>query len=118
MSVRREGRWVCSNEARSSVRWMCGPHAALRAMRRLVIVVTPLVIAACAGGTAGDAVPSSIAVPQADGASPILAGSIGPPPARCCAAIGFDPETQQVVMFGGLGVTGTRGDTWIWNGSY
>jgi hypothetical protein len=47
-----------------------------------------------------------------------LVGSAGTPPARCCAAIGFDPETRQVVMFGGLGVTGSRGDTWIWNGSH
>lgn len=28
----------------------------------------------------------------------------------------FDPATQQVVMFGGLGAHGALGDTWIWNG--
>ena len=46
----------------------------------------------------------------------LLFGAPGTPAARCCAAMAFDPATQQVVMFGGLGVHGALGDTWIWNG--
>jgi hypothetical protein len=116
MSVPLEGRWV-RDVARRSVGWMRRSTAMLRATRTAIVVLLATAAAACAGGAAGTAVPS-VAAFQASGGSPVLTGSIGTPPARCCAAIGFDPETHQVVMFGGLGVTGTRGDTWIWNGSY
>jgi hypothetical protein len=87
-------------------------------MARVIALVAPVAAAGCGSVTAGVAVLSPVAVSQPNGTSPVLAGSIGTPPARCCAAIGFDPETRQVVMFGGLGITGSRGDTWIWNGSY
>jgi hypothetical protein len=117
MSVPREGRWAryVTEAAVSCLRW---PPRAVRRSARLVAVLAPLTAVGCAGSAAVVPVGSPIAVYQANGVPPVLAGSIGTPPARCCAAIGFDPETHQVVMFGGLGVTGTRGDTWIWNGSY
>ena len=117
MSVPREGRWARGVITRAvpCLRW------SRRTRRRSVLaiaVVASLTVVGCAGTAAVVPVDSPVAVSQANEVSPALAGSIGTPPARCCAAIGFDPETHQVVMFGGLGVTGTRGDTWIWNGSY
>jgi hypothetical protein len=40
------------------------------------------------------------------------------PPARAYAAMAFDPDTRQVVMFGGVGVSGAPlDDTWLWSGS-
>ena len=46
-----------------------------------------------------------------------VVGVAGTPPARCCAAMGYDPETGQVIMFGGLGINGALGDTWVWTGT-
>lgn len=46
-----------------------------------------------------------------------LVGVVGTPAPRCCGAMAFDPATQQVVMFGGLGAHGALGDTWIWDGT-
>ncbi|MBV8528977.1 MAG: hypothetical protein JOZ75_11730 [Candidatus Dormibacteraeota bacterium] len=46
-----------------------------------------------------------------------LTGAPGTPAPRSGAAIAFDPATQQVVMFGGLGAHGALGDTWIWSGT-
>lgn len=39
------------------------------------------------------------------------------PPVRKGAAIAYDPESGQVLLFGGQGSTGTLNDTWLWNGS-
>ena len=39
------------------------------------------------------------------------------PPARADAAIGYDPDTKQVLMFGGQGDYGSLGDTWVFDGS-
>jgi len=84
----------------------------------VIAVVALIAVAGCAGSVTVASGHSPAVVDNAGRAPAVLASSVGTPPARCCAAIGFDPETRQVVMFGGLGVTGTRGDTWIWNGSY
>lgn len=46
-----------------------------------------------------------------------VVGVAGTPPARCCAAMGYDPESGQVIMFGGLGTHGDLGDTWVWTGT-
>ena len=49
--------------------------------------------------------------------TPANQGIPGTPAERADAAVAYDPETGQVVMFGGLGDNGSLGDTWIWNGS-
>jgi hypothetical protein len=96
--------------------------SATRRIRRsfagLITLMASVAVAGCGIATTGGTGVAAIPVSQLNGVHPALAGSVGTPPARCCAAIGFDPETRQVVMFGGLGVTGSRGDTWIWNGSF
>ncbi len=41
-----------------------------------------------------------------------------PPPARSYAAMGYDPSTNQVVLFGGLDTSSnTLGDEWTYNAS-
>jgi hypothetical protein len=40
------------------------------------------------------------------------------PPARCCAAMDYDPVSGNTVLFGGSGASATMlGDTWTWDGS-
>ena len=39
------------------------------------------------------------------------------PSARCCAAMTYDAATSSVLLFGGAGLLGNFGDTWVWNGS-
>jgi len=40
------------------------------------------------------------------------------PPVRSSAAMAYDAESQQVVLFGGLGGSNSDlGDTWVWNGT-
>jgi hypothetical protein len=72
-----------------------------------------------AAGVVAGAILGGLAL--ASGASstsfPALAGPPGTPPARADAAIGYDPDTKQVVMFGGQGDNGSLADTWIWTGS-
>jgi len=76
-------------------------HAALGAAIALGAVV---------GGLALPAGPASATFPA-------TAGPPGTPASRFDAAVGYDPETRQVVMFGGLSDEGALADTWVWNGS-
>ena len=39
------------------------------------------------------------------------------PSARYDGALAYDSAHSQVVMFGGLGTSGTLGETWLWNGT-
>lgn len=42
----------------------------------------------------------------------------GNPPARAEATVAYDPDTDDVVMFGGAGTGGSLlDDTWLWNGT-
>jgi hypothetical protein len=98
-------------------RWS-GETGVVRTTVTVVTIAAFLVLAGCATPDTGPPLTSPVTASQANATPPALAGSIGTPPDRCCAAIGFDPETHQVVLFGGLGDTGSRGDTWVWNGAY
>jgi hypothetical protein len=42
-------------------------------------------------------------------------GQEQPPPARCAASMAFDPDTNQILLFGGIGVGGLLADTWAFN---
>ena len=96
------------------------PRSTQRSIVRMVgvaLVVAVFVAGAIIGGFAlrGSRTTSP---PGVSDVTPNASASATPgtPAARAGAAIGFDPETGQVVMFGGLGDNGTSGDTWIWNG--
>ncbi len=78
-----------------------------------MIVVGTLATVIAAGAVVGGLALSST-TPTSFAA---LAGAPGTPPARADAAIGYDPDTKQVVMFGGQGDYGSLGDTWVFDGS-
>jgi hypothetical protein len=40
------------------------------------------------------------------------------PPARFTHAMAFDSSRAQAVVFGGQGISGRLGDTWLWNGDH
>jgi hypothetical protein len=44
-----------------------------------------------------------------------ISGTVPPP--RAFAAIGYDPERNLTVLFGGKNAAGRLKDTWVWNGS-
>ena len=52
--------------------------------------------------------------------NPQAAAGSGPQPARVSAAMAYDPDTRQIVLFGGM-VPGSSGsaldDTWVWDGA-
>lgn len=75
------------------------------------VVVAVVVGAVIVGGFA-----LHLARPQGPPSTGVV-GESGTPPARCCAAMAYDPETSQVIMFGGLGTQGDFGDTWVWTGT-
>jgi len=88
-----------SRVARAPARVMS--HAALGAAIALGAVV---------GGLALPAGPASATFPQPQARQELRRrGSM--------RRFGYDPETRQVVMFGGLSDEGALADTWVWNGS-
>lgn len=44
-------------------------------------------------------------------------GSTGSPPVRDNAVMGYDPVTNQNILFGGRNTSGDLGDTWSWDGT-
>jgi hypothetical protein len=62
-------------------------------------------------GTSRSAAPTS----QAATSSPHTSIS---PPGRVNAAMAFDPSTQSVLLFGGLGTSTYLSDTWAWDGKH
>jgi hypothetical protein len=64
--------------------------------------------------------PQQLQQPSACAADPHVAEGAGPQPARVNAAMAYDPDTKQVVLFGGM-APGTSGsaldDTWVWDGA-
>ena len=89
--------------------------AALAAALLAVLAMAALVVPRLSHG-----LPSPFGGPQ-PGACTTLPGSAGagPQPARVSAAMAYDADTKQVVLFGGM-VPGSSGsalaDTWIWDG--
>jgi hypothetical protein len=78
------------------------------------------------GGRRGQALAAVIAVALLGGIAGTYlglhgghtAGSGGGLPARSQAALAFDPERGQAVLFGGIGVDGrSLSDTWLWDGT-
>lgn len=87
-----------SHGARRFVGWRSGA---------LTLGVTVVVVAALVGGYFG-----------LRGAGRSTVATATQPPARAYAAMGYDPDTQDVVMFGGAAADGAPlGDTWLWSGS-
>lgn len=65
----------------------------------------------------GDGAQTITAADLASGSAPDLAP--GTPAPRTFAAVAFDPDTRQTVMFGGLPAGGgSTSDTWIWDGKH
>ncbi len=89
------------------VRWLRLRDSPVR--MALGTLAAGLLIGAVAGALALTSSASSTSFPA-------VAGPPGTPPARMDAAIGYDPDTKQVVMFGGQGDSGSLADTWIWSG--
>ena len=72
------------------------------------------------GGAAviAGAIAGGVAIASSSSASfAAVAGPPGTPSARSDATIGYDPDTKQVVMFGGMGDYGSLGDTWVFSDS-
>jgi hypothetical protein len=63
---------------------------------------------------------SSIQPDEASAVLPVFwtqRAHFGPPP-RLDHAMAYDAARQRVVLFGGLNIQGTLGDTWVWDGAY
>jgi len=84
-------------------------HRGIALMVALATVVGAFVAAAIVAG---------ITLLGSRSVTPAPPGAPGTPAERSDAAMGFDPDTGQVVLFGGLGDNGSLGDTWIWNGAH
>jgi hypothetical protein len=70
------------------------------------------------GAAAAAAIGGAFAVAAfAQTSFPATPGQPGTPPARADASVGYDPDTGQVVMFGGQGSADQLADTWVWDGS-
>lgn len=93
-----------------SIDW---PRRAGRPIARMVAVATAVSLFVTAAIVAGFVVLGQ----RAGLPGPVNQDMPGTPPERSDAAMAFDPETGQVVMFGGLGANGSLGDTWIWSGT-
>jgi hypothetical protein len=93
-----------------SIAW---PRVARRSIARTVAIATVVGVFVASSIVAGFIVLG----PRSGVQSPSSRGTTGTPPERSDAAIAYDPETGQAVMFGGLGANGSLGDTWIWSGT-
>jgi hypothetical protein len=89
------------------------PRAARRPLARMVAISIAVGVFVAGAFVAGFAVLG----PRSASLLPANQESRGTPAERTGAAMAYDPETGQVVMFGGLGDNGSLGDTWIWNGT-
>jgi Galactose oxidase, central domain len=89
------------------------PRAGSRRIARMIALATVVGVFVAGAIVAGFALLGSRSGLLTTGSQ----GSLGTPAARSGAAIAYDADTGQVVMFGGLGVNGSLGDTWIWNGA-
>ena len=88
-------------------------HRLARAPARLIshaALGAVLAVGAVAGGLALTSGPASVTFAA-------TAGPPGTPSPRFDATIGYDPETRQDVMFGGLNDNGALADSWVWDGS-
>jgi len=89
------------------------PRAGGRGLARMVALATVVGVFVTSAIIAGFAVLGS----RSGIVTPGSQGSLGTPAERTDAAMAYDADTGQVVMFGGLGDNGSLGDTWIWNGA-
>jgi hypothetical protein len=89
------------------------PRAARSPIARMVAISVMVGIFVAGAIVAGFA----ILGPRSSSTIPANRGAPGTPPERSDAALAYDRETGQVVMFGGLGDNGSLGDTWIWSGT-
>ena len=124
--ARGQQEWVlCARvRARRQAVRLCAAH------RPVAVVVTVLVamcglLSACGGGLApGQTLPPDQSIPPP---TPIANPANGnAPPARIGPALGFDPISRLLIMFGGAPATGTNlatghpatrlNDTWSWDG--
>jgi hypothetical protein len=89
---------------------MAGNHPGRFAARKRTLVAV--------GAAAAVAIGGAVAVAAfAQTSFPATAGQPGTPLARADASVGYDPDTRQVVLFGGQGSADQLGDTWVWDGS-
>ncbi len=94
------------------IEWPPAPsHRGIAPMVALATVVGVFIAGAIVAGIA-------LLGSRSTSITPATPGAPGTPAERSGAAIAYDPDTGQVVMFGGLGDNGSLGDTWIWNGAY
>ena len=89
------------------------PRAGSHGLARMVALATVVGVFVAGAIVAGFAVLGS----RSGVLTPGGQGSVGTPAERTGAAMAYDADTGQVVMFGGLGDNGSLGDTWIWNGA-
>jgi len=83
-------------------------------------VIAILVVAVLIAPRLSHGVPNPFNGPQPGNCTAVAGpAGAGPQPARVSAAMAYDPDTKQVVLFGGM-VPGSSGsalaDTWVWDG--
>ncbi len=94
----------------------------LRGLRLQVVVVRRLpvallVVLASLTFSIGTAIPAGASSPIFPVPTWTQLSPTTSPPARCGASIAYDPETGNMVLFGGINGTTDLGDTWTFSGT-